>query len=133
MKGSRTLATIGVLSGLALATTISATGATPRSAAPAKTPLTITAIGKTNGIPGTATAKFDLLGASAADTDLGILRFVAPVDAVPEKTADGLPYRPATLVQTLKGKHGTLTIRATVHMFDVVKTTSTSRRAPGRS
>jgi hypothetical protein len=122
MAGKRALATIAVLSGIALAVALSATGATPKSSRVARTSLTITALGKTNGIPGKATAKFDLLGASAADTDFGTLRFDASVDAVPQKTADGLPYRPATLVQTLKGKHGTLRIRALVRMFDVVKT-----------
>jgi hypothetical protein len=121
MKGTRTLATIAVLSGLALAASFSATGATPRSGKAAMSSLTITAIGTTKGIPGKASAKFELVGGNAANTDLGTLGFDVGIDPLPKKTADGLPYREMRFVQTLKGKHGTLTIRALVDLFDIVK------------
>ena len=115
MRRALTLGAIAVLAALAVTGSLSAaTGA-------AKTSLTITALGKASGLGGPTSGTFNLVGANAATTDSGRLTFTAPTNALPRKTADGLAYTPMQLTETLKGKHGTLVIRSTVRLFDVVK------------
>ncbi len=115
MRRAFTLTVIAGLGALALNGSLGAANGA------AKTPLTITVLGKISGLGGPGSGTFNLLGASAAYADSGRLTFTAPTDALPRKTPDGLSYRPLQLTETLKGKHGTLVIRVNVRLFDVVK------------
>jgi hypothetical protein len=114
--------TVAVLVALALAGSLSASGASVTSlTVAARTHLTITAVGKISGFGGPTSGRFELLGASTADSDSGKLTFTAPGNVLPRKTADGLSYTPMRLTETLKGKKGTLVIHSDLRLFDVVK------------
>jgi hypothetical protein len=122
MRSTLTFVTVTGLAGLALAGSLSVAGATTTSPTVAGTKsLTITVAGKISGLGGRTSGSFNLLGASAADSDSGKLTFTAPTNPLPRKTADGLTYTPLQLTETLRGKRGTLIIRSTVRLFDVVK------------
>jgi hypothetical protein len=122
MRSTLTFVTVTGLAGLALAGSLSVAGAATTSPrAGATKSLTITVAGKISGLGGPTSANFDLLGASAADSDSGKLTFTAPMNSLPHKTAEGLNYTPMQLTETLRGKKGTLIIRSTVRLFDVVK------------
>ena len=85
----------------------------------ARTPLTITVIGKTDGT--IVSGKFNLIGSSAAYIDSGKFTHSAPVESLSRKTSDGLSYVVIQRTDTVKGKHGTLVIRSRVERFDVVE------------
>jgi hypothetical protein len=123
MRSTHAFVALAALAGLALAASLSASGASTRTPAvrAATTSLSITATGQISGFGGPTSAKFNLLGASAADTDSGKLTFTAPTNPLSRKTAEGLNYTPMQLTQTLRGKYGTLVIRSSVSLFDVVK------------
>ena len=116
MRHKLSLTAAGLFVALTLAGSLSA--ATPL----AKTPVTITMRGTISGLGGPTSGTFDLVGASTAYSDSGRLTFIAPLspNPVPHKTPEGLNYSPMQLTETLQGKKGTLVIRSSIRLFDVV-------------
>lgn len=107
------LAAIAVLAALSSAPPLAAADSA------AKTRLTITVLGKTRSDG--MSARFTLLGASAADSDSGALTFKAVRELAPETTPAGFSFSPVRRTETFKGKHGTLVIRSAGRQFSVVK------------
>jgi hypothetical protein len=105
---------LGVLVSLgAVALALPPAGATPL----AKSPLGIKVVGTgQSDITGT----FDLIGASAASSDSGKVKFVYPFGRV-EKTAQGLLFSRLRWKSTLRGKRGVLVIRTDVRQYPIVK------------
>jgi hypothetical protein len=114
-RRTRRLTAAGGLVALALV------GSLPAATTPAKTQVTITMRGTISGVGGPTSGTFDLVGASTAYSDSGRLTFTAPLTPVARKTPEGLNYSPIQLTETLRGKKGTLVIRSSVRLFEVVK------------
>jgi hypothetical protein len=72
------------------------------------------------GTDASGSGRFSLVGASAAESDSGIVTFTFSTGQL-AKTRTGQAYRPFGHTGTLKGKHGTLVIRSTGRQFPVLR------------